>query len=190
MTLLSLRNVTKRFSTPAGDVLAVDDVSLDVARGECVAIVGESGSGKSTIANMILGIYPPSEGEIAFDGATLPARRSLQHRRLVQLVQQNPLSSLNPRRSIAASLRLALDVHDIGARADRPALMASLLTTLPITPAGLGVVETAIIVVLKWVDVTPSLATSVAVLDRLITYWSLILIGLILYIKRFRSEVK
>lgn len=70
------------------------------------------------------------------------------------------------------------------------ALMASLLTTLPITPAGLGVVETAIIVVLKWVDVTPSLATSVAVLDRLITYWSLILIGLILYIKRFRSEVK
>jgi uncharacterized membrane protein YbhN (UPF0104 family) len=70
------------------------------------------------------------------------------------------------------------------------ALMASLLTTLPITPAGLGVVETAIIVVLKWVDVAPSLATSVAVLDRLITYWSLIIIGLILYIKRFRSEVR
>jgi uncharacterized membrane protein YbhN (UPF0104 family) len=70
------------------------------------------------------------------------------------------------------------------------ALMASLLTTLPITPAGLGVVETAIIVVLKWVDVAPSLATSVAVLDRLITYWSLILIGLILYIKRFRTEVR
>lgn len=70
------------------------------------------------------------------------------------------------------------------------ALMASLLTTLPITPAGLGFVETAIIVVLKWVDVTPSLAASIAVLDRLITYWSLIVIGLILYIKRFRSEVK
>jgi ABC-type glutathione transport system ATPase component len=145
MTLLSLRNVTKRFSTPAGDVLAVDDVSLDVARGECVAIVGESGSGKSTIANMILGIYPPSEGEIAFDGATLPARRGLEHRRLVQLVQQNPLSSLNPRRSIAASLRLALDVHDIGARADRPALMASLLAEVGLpashlarAPAGLS----------------------------------------------------
>ena len=70
------------------------------------------------------------------------------------------------------------------------ALMASLLTTLPITPAGLGFVETGIIMVLKWVDVAPSLATSVAVLDRLITYWSLILIGLILYIKRFRSEVR
>jgi len=70
------------------------------------------------------------------------------------------------------------------------ALMSSLLTTLPITPAGLGVVETAMIVVLKWVDVTPSLATSTALMDRLITYWSLILVGLILYIRRFRSEVK
>jgi uncharacterized membrane protein YbhN (UPF0104 family) len=70
------------------------------------------------------------------------------------------------------------------------ALMSSLLTTLPITPAGLGVVETAMIVVLKWVDVAPSLATSTALMDRMITYWSLILIGLILYIRRFRAEVK
>jgi uncharacterized protein (TIRG00374 family) len=68
--------------------------------------------------------------------------------------------------------------------------MSSLLTTLPITPAGLGVVETAMIVVLKWVDVSPSLATSTALMDRLITYWSLIVVGLILYIWRFRSEVK
>lgn len=84
----------------------------------------------------------------------------------------------------------SLGVELTAATAIFVALMASLLTTLPITPAGLGFVETAIIVVLKWVDVTPSLATSVAVLDRLITYWSLILIGLILYIKRFRSEVR
>jgi len=70
------------------------------------------------------------------------------------------------------------------------ALMSSLLTTLPITPAGLGVVETAMIVVLKWVDVTPSLAPSAALMDRLITYWSLIVVGLVLYIRRFRSEVR
>jgi ABC-type glutathione transport system ATPase component len=145
MSFLSLRGVTKRFATRGGAVLAVDDVSFDVARGECLAIVGESGSGKSTIANMILGIYPPSTGEIVLEGQTLPARRTLDHRRAVQLVQQNPLSSLNPRRSIAASLRLALDVHDIGARAARPALMASLMAEvgLPTThlnraPAGLS----------------------------------------------------
>jgi uncharacterized protein (TIRG00374 family) len=69
-------------------------------------------------------------------------------------------------------------------------LMSSMLTTLPITPAGLGVVETAMVVVLKWVHISPSLALSIAVMDRLITYWSLIVVGLILYIRRFRNEVK
>jgi glycosyltransferase 2 family protein len=69
-------------------------------------------------------------------------------------------------------------------------LMSSMLTTLPITPAGLGVVETAMIVVLKWVHISPSLAISIAVMDRLITYWSLIVVGLVLYIRRFRNEVK
>jgi uncharacterized protein (TIRG00374 family) len=84
----------------------------------------------------------------------------------------------------------ALGVGISFANATFVSLMSSLLTTLPITPAGLGVVETAMIVVLKWVDVTPSLATSVTLMDRLITYWSLIAVGLILYIRRFRSEVK
>jgi ABC-type glutathione transport system ATPase component len=69
---------------------------------------------------MILGIYPPSTGSISYRGNVLPARRELSHRRAIQLVQQNPLSSLNPKRSVGASLRLALDVHDIG-EADRRA---------------------------------------------------------------------
>ena len=115
--LLSLRNVSKVFG--AGAVRAVDDVSLDVMRGECLAIVGESGSGKSTLANMVLGIYPPSSGQILWQGEVLPPRRKLAHRRAIQLVQQNPMSALNPRRSIGASLRLALDVHDIGERSKR-----------------------------------------------------------------------
>src|SRR5262249_17473554 len=97
----------------------VDNVSFDVAAGECLAIVGESGSGKSTIANMILGIYPQTTGDILFRGNPLPARRELVHRRAIQLVQQNPLSSLNPKRSIGASLRPALDVHAIGERSSR-----------------------------------------------------------------------
>ncbi len=117
--LLSLRSVSKIFTTGGRRVHAVDDVSFDVAEGECLAIVGESGSGKSTIANMILGIYPQTLGEISLRGAALPARRDLAHRRAIQLVQQNPLSSLNPKRSIGASLRLALDVHGIGDRAGR-----------------------------------------------------------------------
>ena len=91
--------------------------------------------------------------------------------------------------------RLFLVAHALGANlayslALFVALMSALLTTLPFTPAGLGVVEAAIIVVLKLVDVDPAMAGSVAVLDRVITYWSLILIGAILYIWRLRSELR
>ncbi len=125
--LLSLRSVSKTFHVAGREVKAVDDVSFDVEQGECLAVVGESGSGKSTIANMILGIYPQTLGEIAFKGAALPAGRDLAHRRAIQLVQQNPLSSLNPRRTIGASLRLALDVHGIGERAARAERTGQLL---------------------------------------------------------------
>ena len=125
--LLSLRGVSKEFRHERRRIRAADDVSFDVAAGECLAVVGESGSGKSTIANLILGVYPPDTGEIRFRGEPLPARRRLPHRRLIQLVQQNPLSSLNPRRTVGASLRLALDVHGIGARRERPEAVRALL---------------------------------------------------------------
>lgn len=125
--LLSLSNVSKTFIVGEHQIHAVQDVSFDVEEGSCLAIVGESGSGKSTIANMVLGIYPPSEGKIAYRGAPLPAARDLSHRRAIQLVQQNPLSSLNPKRSIGSSLRLALDVHNIGDGSGRPARIGKLL---------------------------------------------------------------
>ncbi|GAB5460419.1 ATP-binding cassette domain-containing protein [Hoeflea alexandrii] len=125
--ILELDAVSKTFGTGADAVHAAQSISFSVNRGECLAIVGESGSGKSTVANMILGIYPPSSGEIRLNGTALPASRKLEHRRAIQLVQQNPLSSLNPKRSIRASLRLALDVHDIGAKAERANLLARLL---------------------------------------------------------------
>jgi ABC-type glutathione transport system ATPase component len=132
--LLSLRSVSKIFHTAGRDIRAVDDVSFDIAEGECLAIVGESGSGKSTIANMILGIYPQTLGEIAWRGAPLPARRELVHRRAIQLVQQNPLSSLNPQRSVGASLRLALDVHGIGDRRGRWDRVGQLLEEVGLPP--------------------------------------------------------
>ncbi len=132
--ILSVIDVTKRFTVGQRVVTAVDGVSFDVAEGECLAVVGESGSGKSTIANMILGLYPPSEGSLIFRGRDLPERRTLELRRQIQLVQQNPLSSLNPRRSIAASLRLALDVHGYGAPAERPGIIEDLLAEVGLDP--------------------------------------------------------
>ncbi len=125
--LLSVSGVSKEFAVGARTVRALDDVSFEVEKGECLAIVGESGSGKSTIANIVLGIYAASTGSVIFAGETLPARRAQKHRRAIQLVQQNPLSSLNPRRSIGASLRLALDVHGIGEASGRTARVGELL---------------------------------------------------------------
>ncbi|NGO51370.1 ABC transporter ATP-binding protein [Allomesorhizobium camelthorni] len=125
--LLSLHDVSKIFAQSKHEVRAVDEVSLDVDEGECLAVVGESGSGKSTLANMILGIYPPSIGTISFRGEVLPGKRELAHRRAIQLVQQNPLSSLNPQRSIGASLRLPLDVHGLGERSQRSDRVGQLL---------------------------------------------------------------
>jgi ABC-type glutathione transport system ATPase component len=125
--ILSLQSVSKTFFLAGREVHAVEDVSIDVAEGECLAIVGESGSGKSTLANMILGVYPPTAGTIAYRGEPLPARRELKHRRLIQFVQQNPLSALNPQRSVGASLRLALDVHAIGEKSGRRAEVGRLL---------------------------------------------------------------
>ena len=125
--LLSVVNVSKAFDVNGRTVQALDDVSFDVVKGECLAIVGESGSGKSTIANIILGIYGATSGSVVFKGQALPARRRKEHRQAIQLVQQNPLSSLNPRRSIGASLRLPLDVHEIGDATDRAARTEELL---------------------------------------------------------------
>ncbi|MEO1601425.1 MAG: ABC transporter ATP-binding protein, partial [Pseudomonadota bacterium] len=80
---------------------AVDTVSFDIAEGESFGIVGESGSGKSTIARMISGIYSTTSGRIRFDGAELTAIRDRtemnRHRRQMQMIFQDPYSSLNPR---------------------------------------------------------------------------------------------
>ena len=135
MSLLEVQNVSKTFHTDHGPVHAVRDVSLSVAQGECLAVVGESGSGKTTLANMILGILAPSSGRLRFDGADLPARRLPDHRRAIQLVQQNPLSSLNPKRTIGASIRLGLDTYGIGDRSGRWRVVEESLDAVGLPPA-------------------------------------------------------
>jgi len=117
--LLTLRDVSKTFDSGPDRVVALDGVSIDANEGGCLAVVGESGSGKTTLANLILGIFPRTSGSIAFDGRELPNRRRLEHRRAIQLVQQNPLSSLNPKRSAGSSVRLGLDIHGIGRPRER-----------------------------------------------------------------------
>jgi putative ABC transport system ATP-binding protein len=69
--MISLRHLTKRYETPAGEFSALSDINLEIAAGELVAVVGKSGSGKSTLLNMLGGIDRPSEGSVSVDGSDL-----------------------------------------------------------------------------------------------------------------------
>jgi peptide/nickel transport system ATP-binding protein len=85
---------------------AVDGVSFDIRKGETFALVGESGSGKSTIARMVVGLLPPTSGEVVIDGVSMTAARQAQARqrlrRRIQMIFQDPYASLNPRFRVEA----------------------------------------------------------------------------------------
>lgn len=145
MTLLALQNVSKTFVTGGAIVHAVRDVSFDVQAGECLAVVGESGSGKTTLANLILGVFAPTSGNVMLDGKPLPEKRTPEQRKAIQFVQQNPLSALNPKRSIGASVRLGLDTYGIGKSGDRWTMVEAALDEVGLSrdmrkraPAGLS----------------------------------------------------
>jgi oligopeptide/dipeptide ABC transporter ATP-binding protein len=97
---------------------AVDGVDLEIRRGEALALVGESGSGKSTLARAFTGLVPLASGEIQFDGRVLPARRKHSDQRRIQMVFQDPYSSLNPRLTVGGMLAELLRVHHVVPRGE------------------------------------------------------------------------
>jgi peptide/nickel transport system ATP-binding protein len=106
---------------------AVDGVSLQLLRGEVLAIVGESGSGKTTLSRMMLGLLQPSSGEIRFNGTPIAAQDRQVYARRIQAVFQDPYASLNPRKTIADIVALPLVVHKIGNTAERRARVEEML---------------------------------------------------------------
>lgn len=126
-SLVRLDNLIKHFPLRSGflmrqvgSIRAVDGVSFSLRSGETFGLVGESGSGKTTLAMTILGIYPPSSGAIWFDGRDIsdPALRR-QHpeiKKHIQVVFQDPGSSLNPRRTVRQTLELPLRIHGLASR--------------------------------------------------------------------------
>nr|WP_241384833.1 ABC transporter ATP-binding protein [Rhodococcus sp. CH91] len=142
-TVLAFEDVTvtypARHGTPAFS--AVDGVRLTVRRGEVLGLVGESGSGKTTLGRAALGLVPASAGRVVFDGhdlGTLSAREIREIRRTVAVVQQDPAASLDPKLTVAASIREPLDVHRVGTAADRRRRVLDLLDAvrLPASLAG------------------------------------------------------
>jgi peptide/nickel transport system ATP-binding protein len=115
--VLVIENLKKYFKTDMGLVKAVDGVSFSINPGETFGLVGESGSGKSTTAYTIMGIYAPNDGKILFKGKevslTRVTKRPLSVKKEMQMVFQDPGSSLNPRQSIKQILELPLKVHNI-----------------------------------------------------------------------------
>jgi peptide/nickel transport system ATP-binding protein len=141
--LLEARGLTRHFRV--GGLLsrrllhAVDDVDLVIRPREIVALVGESGSGKSTVARLLAGVYPPTAGEVLFHGSPLAfTRRSLHaYRRHVQMVFQDPYSSLNPVFRASHGIFRALKLHraELSGRARRDEA-ARLVQLVGLSPAG------------------------------------------------------
>jgi len=142
--ILEIRNLTKRF--PVGSVLktrqvhAVEDVTFSVERGQVVALVGESGSGKTTTIRMIARLIPVTGGEIIFKGEDIlknePRQASLDYRRKVQMIFQDPFASLNPVHTIGHHLARPLLIHKKAkSRAELFEGVCSLLEIVELKPA-------------------------------------------------------
>jgi len=107
---------------PRRSLRAVDKVSFSIRKGDTLGLVGESGCGKSTVARMIVGLYPPSRGRIVFDGADLADPVSAPLRRRMQMIFQDPYASLNPRWRVSAIVAEPLVAQGLGG--DNAALAA------------------------------------------------------------------
>ena len=141
--LLVVQDLVKHFARPRGlpfgprpaAVRAVDGVSFTVAKGEALGLVGESGSGKSTVARAIVRLERVTSGSIRLEGRELTGLRAAEWRpirRRVQMVFQDPHSSLDPRQTAAAIVAEPLVIHRVGKRRERRARAIELLETVGI----------------------------------------------------------
>ena len=95
------------------DLKAVDDVSFNIEKGETLGLVGESGCGKTTVGRSIIRLYDPTAGEVSFDGEPMTEKNVTQMRRNMQMVFQDPYSSLNPRMTVEEIVAEPLVIHNL-----------------------------------------------------------------------------
>jgi oligopeptide transport system ATP-binding protein len=133
VSILEVNDLVKHFRLSGGRlpwnrragnrvVRAVDGVSLQMDPGETLGLVGESGCGKTTLGHLIMDLLKPTSGQIVFQGreVTFPSRETRQQlRREIQIIFQDPFSSLDPRQRIADIIREPLDIHRIGTKVER-----------------------------------------------------------------------
>ncbi|MBU2643528.1 dipeptide ABC transporter ATP-binding protein [bacterium] len=143
-TLLSARNVKKYYPLKTGAfsrknilVKAVDDISLDIQKGEIFGLVGESGCGKSTLGRILLRFEELTSGTVMFQGENLgdfDRKKINGFRRQAQMIYQDPYSSLNPRKKIGSLIQEPLDIHRIGTLKERKEKVHWLLEKVGLQP--------------------------------------------------------
>src|SRR6266542_1998520 len=137
MTLIDARGLTKLYTVESGFVSkkrtslsAVEDVDLTIERGETLGLVGESGCGKSTVARLLLRLVEPTRGEVLYGGQNVLALSGRELRRLrrkMQIVFQDPYSSLNPRHSVGRIVGEPLRTHGLASRRESAGRVRELL---------------------------------------------------------------
>ena len=142
--LVSVRNLKKSFpikkgifAREVGAVQAVNDVSFDVARGETLGVVGESGCGKTTTGRSLLRLIEPTSGEITFEGRDVRSMGTSELRALrreMQIIFQDPVSSLNPRMTVGSTIREGLTIHHLAEGAAADARVRQLLQEVGLRP--------------------------------------------------------
>ncbi len=134
--LLQVKDLKQYFPVRSGwfgskPLKAVDGVSFDIAHGETLGLVGESGCGKTTVGRTILHLYKPTGGEVYYEGTQITPKNIANYRRKMQIVFQDPYSSLNPRMTVSDIFGEPLDIHhlypDKKERADRIAELLNLV---------------------------------------------------------------
>ncbi len=139
--VLRLEGLEKVFRSGRRSVKAVTDFNLEIARGEVVGLVGESGSGKSTVARLTAQLHRASAGTIRLNGTALPtrpnARALLAYRRKVQMIFQDPFSSLNPTHTVGYALSRPLEIHGLTRGRETAPAVRSLLERVGLSPGAL-----------------------------------------------------
>ena len=138
--MLEVRDLVKHFPVEGGDEVlrAVDGVSFSIRSGETLGLVGESGCGKSTVGRCILRLYEPTSGKIVFESKDITHASNSDMRALsrdMQIIFQDPYSSLNPRLNILSIVGEPMAIHGIGSKTERRDRVASLLQKVGLDPS-------------------------------------------------------